>query len=363
MKPKISSSHPFNGYLPTLDGWRAVAIIIVLAAHGIDSAIVQVGSALQWLRPIYYYGGFGVNIFFALSGLLITSRLLQEAEQNGRISLSAFYIRRSFRILPAFVTMLAVTALLTAFDILSVSWKDLVRALFFLTNYSTDPSWYVAHTWSLSLEEHFYLIWPLTLSLLGFKKAAWIGALACLLISFWRVAIIHFQIGAAVGWRTDAQLDAILWGAVAACLVRNRSNFFRQPNRAWLVYALLLIIVGSMIALSFQPRLAHLVRFSQPILLSVLLIATVSCPATSLGKVLELPAVRWVGRLSFSLYLWNQLFLAPASATATTMQWLQIFPLNILAVLACAVVSYYLIERPFITLGRRVVKSAIEGRC
>lgn len=362
MRPALSSAHPFNGYLPTLDGWRCVAILIVLAAHGIDSAIAAVGPALQWLHPIYYQGGFGVNIFFALSGLLITSRLLKEAEQYGRISLRAFYIRRSFRILPAFGAVLGVAALLVALGVLNIPLKDLFRAVFFLTNYSTDPSWYVAHTWSLSLEEHFYLIWPLALCLLGFRKAAWFGALACLLISIWRVSMIHFHIGPAVQWRTDAQLDAILWGAVVACLMRKSPNLLQHWSRPWLVYALVLFVGAGLLGLAWQPHLAHPVRFTQPILLALLLATTVIYPATMLGKILEWPALRWVGQISYSLYLWQQIFITPASVRSKSLGLLQEWPWNIGAVLACAVASYYLIEQPFIALGHRLSKPASEGK-
>ena len=344
---------PFNGYLPTLDGWRAVAIFIVIAAHTVPSMIGYFGPSLAWLAPLEHQGGLGVNIFFALSGLLITSRLLEERDRNGGISLKAFYLRRSFRILPPYLVMVGVVGLLTYFGYLAVPGRDFCKALLFVSNYTKDPPWYLAHTWSLSLEEHFYLLWPFSLCWLAPRRAMVVGAVGCVLISGWRVACIHWRIGSVDYWRTDTQLDAILWGAVCACWVRSQS-FATQGRRylsPLLLSGLIVLILGSVVAVNYQPRLAHGVRFLQPILLSLLLATSVLNPQTWLGTLLDRPVLRWVGRLSFSLYLWQQLFTPPPEMAGS---FVQKFPLNLLAMFACATVSYVLIERPMIALGRRL---------
>jgi peptidoglycan/LPS O-acetylase OafA/YrhL len=359
-------SRRISGYLPTLDGWRAVAILIVVVAHLVDSIIGWLGSGAESLRTFSHYGGVGVNIFFAISGLLITTRLLHGSDERGRFSLRSFYVRRIFRILPPFAVLIGVLSLLLVLRIVAVSGRDIVRAVVLASNYGPEPGWYLAHTWSLSLEEHFYLLWPLFLLWLTPRRAIPFAIVACLCISVWRVADIHFQIvpptAGVVSWRTDTQVDCILWGAVIACILQV------ERTRGWLVplispsltIVLLALFIGSIVALGYWPRLQHLVRFFQPIIIGLVLAGTVLHSSSKLGKILEMPCLRWIGRISYSLYLWQQLFLIPRSEFAQSPRWIQTFPVNIVAAFAFAAVSYYVIERPAIALGHRLVLGRSE---
>jgi peptidoglycan/LPS O-acetylase OafA/YrhL len=195
-------------YLPTLDGWRAVAILAVLCCHA--------GWPTAALAP---YGAMGVSVFFALSGFLITRRLMDER----RIDLKDFYRRRAFRILPPIVVYLAVVAVLgLGLRVIPMDRSQLLASLFFYRNYLTPPvsqGWYTGHFWSLAVEEHFYLVWPVLLSIVGFRRARWVAPALALAVAVWRVVDGRF---AWVGRlnpllrgslaRTDYRLDALLFG-------------------------------------------------------------------------------------------------------------------------------------------------------
>src|SRR5262249_22149765 len=153
-----------SDHLPTVDGWRAVAILLVLAYHS--------SLSLNAHSRLFGYGRMGVDLFFAISGFLITYRLITEYQSSGRIALKNFYIRRVFRILPPAFLYLSVIALLTMFGVLRVRSTGILAAVFFLTNYvnpAISDFSFVAHFWSLSVEEHFYLLWPGALKSVGVR--------------------------------------------------------------------------------------------------------------------------------------------------------------------------------------------------
>jgi len=143
-------------YIPTLDGWRAVAILAVLVCHGLDQ------RQHPFAEPL---GSAGVLLFFSISGFLITRRMLDEESQTGAVSLRKFYLRRAFRILPPALFYLAAITFLGLMGVFPFSAEPILKALFFVRNYAyfdfaMPATWYSAHFWSLSVEEHFYLIWP-----------------------------------------------------------------------------------------------------------------------------------------------------------------------------------------------------------
>ena len=155
------NGHPGAGTessrIPSLDGLRAISIGMVLTAHLAASV-----TALEH-RPLLLYtignGNRGVSVFFVISGFLITSLLLKERELTGKISLRDFYLRRAFRILPPFWVFLACIAVIWKLRIIETSWTNLGVALIFLRDY-IPGDWWTGHSWSLSVEEQFYLLWP-----------------------------------------------------------------------------------------------------------------------------------------------------------------------------------------------------------
>ncbi|MBV8782143.1 MAG: acyltransferase, partial [Phycisphaerae bacterium] len=154
-----SSSSPKR--IESLDGLRALAIVLVLAFHMRESG----AFAHAWINAVAAKGQFGVEIFFVLSGFLITMLLLREEQKHGRIDLKMFYIRRGFRILPPAMTYLLVVAVLAIVGVSTAS-GDLATSALFVRNFFSWGSTDTGHFWTLAIEEQFYLLWPLALVVL-----------------------------------------------------------------------------------------------------------------------------------------------------------------------------------------------------
>lgn len=151
--------------LPGLDGVRAASIAFVLLGH------LSGTRNFPDLSAVWRLSEFGVRIFFVISGYLITSILVSELTTNGRISFSRFYLRRTLRLFPAMYIFVATVALLAAMDFVTLKPLDLTFALAYAMSYHNDRAWTLGHLWSLSIEEQFYLLWPVTLAFLGPKRA------------------------------------------------------------------------------------------------------------------------------------------------------------------------------------------------
>ncbi len=358
-----------RGYLPSLDGWRAIAVLLVVFYHAKDSMLKAYGSAFEGGGGAFISTGWiGVNIFFGISGLLITSRLLEEREVRGQVHLKGFYIRRFCRILPPVIVLLGTLAILNGCGIIPISAFDWWRALLFGSNYGPQPSWHLAHTWSLSIEEHFYLLWPALLVFIGARRSPLVCLALIGLITVWRIADIHYMIVperfGISGWRTDTTVDGLLAGALFACLLENQiaRNLIQRLARPSVTLFLIGLMVFCLYAWEHLLALRHPVRLAFVFIIPLLLLSTIMAPKSLVSVFLEWKPLRWIGRISYSIYLWQQLFMVPNRAITNHLGPLENWPWNLAAVLACATASYYLVERPFMALGHRLAKPASEGR-
>ena len=152
--------------LHSLDGLRAISILLVLVGH-----VAGTVNSPGFLLPLHNLGNFGVKIFFVISGFLITLLLLAEISRYGRIDMRGFYLRRCFRIFPAFYFFIGFVVLANAGGFLDLHANDVLHAATFTMNYHHDRAWALNHSWSLAVEEQFYLLWPLLLLLLGSRRA------------------------------------------------------------------------------------------------------------------------------------------------------------------------------------------------
>ncbi len=338
-----------RGYLPTLDGWRAIAIAAVIISHSQNSLNAS-GLGDARIILIASWGRLGVDLFFAISGFLICYRLLDERRATGRISLGAFYVRRCCRIMPLYFAYLAALGLLALVADLPVDRAEIRACVLFYRNYSTVEGTFTNHFWSLSLEEHFYLLWPFFLLAAGRSCAAWITPALALQIHIWRSMDSRWHLFAmafpdpGLLWRTDARIDAMLWGCFAALSYHGRETI-RFPG--WSQWALIAALPTCIIL--HVPALPLIFALLFPLLI----LSTVTRPDSWLGRFLELRPLRWVGRLSFSLYVWQTLFLQGQAGTIPPwLRHLQQWPTNLAMIFLCSVVSHELIERPMIRLGR-----------
>ncbi|WP_213807173.1 acyltransferase [Granulicella sp. dw_53] len=349
-----------TGYLPTLDGWRALAILGVIFTH--ESLHTFGPFNTRWL---YEYGDRGVDTFFAISGILICSRLLEEESQNGSISLRGFYIRRFFRILPAAFLYLFTVVILGLLGYLVVHRTEIFAAIFFYRNYTRllgraalpNVAVFTGHFWSLAVEEHFYFILP---ALLVFtKKRFRVPALLFLtaLVLANRAYQLRTRPWLTIRWHTDIRLDALLIPAIIAILVygvRDKKPLLRAAK--W--WPLVLLVVISLIPV--KPSNWQIAAMS--VLLPIMIMGSILHPHNILGKILEHPVLRYIGRVSYSLYLWQQLFVISHFFTTKPLGILQQWPLNLGFSFLCALASFYLVEKPMMRLGHKLAPPATPGR-
>lgn len=310
--------------IPTLDGWRGVAILCVMVAH------FQAGF-LPGHRPFHDWqwliiGGHGVDIFFVLSGYLITSRLFEEE----RIDLKRFYMRRFFRLMPTSWTYLAFLAALgLVLRAKLITAAEVISCLLFYRNYqmvhAPGQGGLTGHFWTLSIEEQFYLVWPAILGLVG-RRARWLAVCGILFFGF-------------SSWTWC--YSALFVGCGLAFVVRETAfRAWIQKTHRWLFPLCLLGLVW------------HVTRYHNgllPISESVLIALSLACtslnPESLPSRFLESGILKTLGIYSYSFYVWQEFFLV----THTGLIGLMLLPF-------VAITSWKFIEQPGIRLGRRFQK-------
>ena len=342
--------------IAALDGLRAISIVLVILGHlvGTRNMPLPADSLLG------EFAEFGVRVFFVISGFLITTLIFAEQERSGTISLRQFYIRRTYRIFPAFYAYLAVAALLAALGLVQLLEGDLLAAASYTMNFHRPRAWHVGHLWSLSVEEQFYLLWPAIVLVARQRRALIVAALALVAapvirVGVWVVMPDHrLGIGETFPTVFDALAAGCLLAGLRGWLAANAT--YAALSRSPLFVLVPLAAVGAVLVprVSFQLALGATIQ-NIGIALTVDWAVRRSTPgARFIGKILDASPLVWLGRLSYSLYLWQQPFL-----NRTGTHWVQSFPFNILAALGMAMVSYYLVEQPFLSLRERRAKAKV----
>ncbi|MFY0407333.1 acyltransferase family protein [Solicola sp. PLA-1-18] len=340
--------------LRSLDGLRGVAILLVIVAHAASAALDPDDTGLVGAvgRPV---GQLGVTVFFVLSGFLITGILVREHDRTGTVSLRAFYLRRTLRIWPAFYVFLAVVGVLALVGAVAVSGTSLLAAATFTYNYvSSADSWWVGHTWSLAVEEQYYLLWPLALLFLSRRRAAWLAAAVVLASPLLRTAtwlLVPHSAEGQVPFYFHTRADALALGSLVALAP---STFPSAWTRVVAVLRRPVVTVAALAAL-----LAHVVAsvvLAVPYEMAAGYSLTAVCAATVLvaagpggspavQRALAIRPLVLAGLVSFSWYLWQQLFLTDLNTT-----WTGTPGLDVACSLLVAVLSYRLVEQPFLRL-------------
>jgi peptidoglycan/LPS O-acetylase OafA/YrhL len=326
------ASH-LSKYIPEIDGLRAVAILIVVLSHFTGGHLIP--------------GGLGVTLFFFISGYLITNILAAELETTGTIAIGAFYVRRFRRLAPALLAMIAVVSIWYQVSRGAVVPQQITAAVLYYMNYYTlaggDLSMPLGVLWSLAVEEHYYLIFPLLL-LLGWRnkyRMFFILAAACVAVLCWRtVLVLGFH---ASEYRTfmatDTRIDSILFGALLAILpfttMKSLASYVDRPvvlvSATGLLLASLLIrsdafretLRYTLQGIAFIP-IFYAIRFSTRLVF--------------VKRALSFPPSVWLGKISYSLYLWHfpvLFFLGERSVI-----------LAAIMSVALAAASFYFVESP-----------------
>lgn len=310
--------------------------------------------------PFWLYlawGALGVQVFFIISGFLITYLLLKELQASGTVSLKRFYFRRALRIFPPFYAYLAVGLALTSAGVFAGNSKAFLVAATYTSNYLGGGSELLEHTWSLSLEEQFYLLWPAALLLLGTRRSSKLAVWVILLSPVSRIvtyyAMPHHR--ALLNGMLHTGLDSIMFGCLLALLWRNpQFNQFVQPflrGPVTVFAGLFTLVLGPIIGSYFRGSYTLVIGFTlNAICLSQILIYVVRVPDSPLGRLLNTRVLRHLGVISYGLYLWQHMFTRPNSV--------RLVPWNLLAILVCAELSHWLIERPSFWLRDRLEEAA-----
>jgi peptidoglycan/LPS O-acetylase OafA/YrhL len=346
--------------IPSLDGLRAISIAMVLLSHAAFS------TPFLEKHPLLVYtifnGNRGVSVFFVISGFLITSLLLKEDERTGRISLKNFYIRRVFRILPPFWVFLVVVVVLWKAGALETSWKHLGVAFVFLRDY-IGGDWWTGHSWSLSVEEQFYLLWPAALVLLGRRKSLWTALAIIVAAPAIRVlshVMITGKLGSIENYMFHMRVDSLMFGCALAMVYK--SPKFAGITQRTLKWQGMLVALGFFLFVSgylnqrFQAYYMYTVGYTlESVSISYMLLYFVTKPESLGGRILNTKLLVHVGLISYSLYLWQELFLT--NLVKTSNHWstmlLGKFPFSLVAAFLAAELSWQLIEKPALKIRRR----------
>lgn len=357
MLNRPDSIFSLRGRLPCLDGWRALAITLVIGAHSRESEGFP--DSFQPLFQKIFDGNLGVRIFFVISGFLITLLMIRENEA-APFSLKNFWYRRVLRILPVYVTYLFVLFLLQTFTNFEMSAREWLGALTFTANYTDGEGFLALHLWSLSVEEQFYIIWPLIFYLYGRRTRE---------LAFLAASMIATSIGARLAWQFYpdvvlfkftsllTNLDSLAVGCTFAYLAYWKGDQFVRWNRSQrlIVFGVLAVIVPRLILSldAYKWMVEPVMPFLQAVGFGTLMVISISQAKDVLFKWLQWQPIEWIGVLSYSLYIWQQIFCARSEVFGIHHDWWLRFPTWILCSLVTAMFSFYVIEKPFMNLKKR----------
>ena len=339
-----------RGQLPALDGLRAIAAYLVVLFH----------FGLPWVP-----GGLGVLAFFVLSGFLITWLLLKEAERHGDVSLRLFYIRRALRIFPAFYVYAGV--LLVALHTFGkrIVWGQAMASLLYVNNYyqaiAGDPSTGLSHTWSLGIEEQFYLLWPIAFVALHHRRPLLarflVIGIACVWIHRWMLVMAGVHQGY-IYEAFDTRADHLMIGCLLAVALRERwgSPLWRQLSAHATLPALTLAALAASATLGYRiDGYRDAVGFVvDPLLVAALIVQLIALSESDAWSWINWPAVRYLGRISYSVYLYQQIVPTFVEAALRGRPFALQLSAHVIGVTLVASVSYWIIERPFLAIKDRI---------
>ncbi len=358
-RPSVATRALKFDYRPELDGLRGISILLVYIHH--------------LYRPLMPGGSFGVDVFFVLSGFLITSLLVQEWNGKGSISLKDFYIRRVLRLMPALITLILIIggfALIFLDKTRAIAtFQGIGIALSYASNWFFAFGYFSAHnplgiTWSLAIEEQFYLTWPLSLSLvlrykLGRRWVLYLLALAIVIIPLHRkMLVMHGANVLRLYYASDTRADTLLIGCLVGLLA---SWNLLPPNRRLEICikslaAVAAVFLGYMVSTA-SPKVAMLYLYGGYTLVALsmglILVVLVAWPPKVALSVLRFTPLVWIGRISYGLYLWHwpvRLFVYPKNGLPASFGQLLIV---VVLSLSLTTLSYYFVEKPFLRWKKR----------
>jgi len=345
--------------IPSLDGLRAFSIIVVALSH----------AGLGYIVP----GDFGVTVFFFLSGFLITTLLLGEIETKGSINLRAFYLRRLLRLSPPLIVTLLIVYTLFAMDLVTgeFSFAGLLSQVFYFQNYymifqnspAKIPDGFNV-LWSLAVEEHFYLIYPVFLGGVIFSgkiRGLYLMSAVLFAVLLWRIFLVHaFQIpGSHIYVATDTRIDSILWGCLLALLINHNlaARFF--PNATLGIYLWFAASLAVLMLTNFwwNETFRSTIQYTlQGMALMPVFYYAVTKPNFWLFKPLNFGVVKKVGLYSYSIYLIHDVIINGLKERGVPEENIAlIFSISFLLSFLYAAMIFRFVEMPIAKYRRKIV--------
>lgn len=341
---------------------RAVAIFLVIALHISQHYEALIKGSQFWSaligRDKAMWTGDGVGIFFVLSGFLITSLLLREFDSSGQIAIGLFYTRRAFRILPPLVVYLAFVFCFCLLRHIPFVSENFTSAMFFYRDYYfVKDLWLTQHTWSLSVEEQFYLLWPVALLLLllrynGTRAAAWSALALITLTPLMRIGLSKVVPGLAHEeyYTFHSRIDALMSGCfVALCVGKPKFEaVYRVIAKFWWILPLEFWTVSHILGLNYRKSVGLTI---DSLVMAFFILWVTRNEDHWLGRFLNSRLMVQAGVLSYSAYLWQTFFLHAGNDT-----WAGKFPFSVLYIWIVAWASYKLIEQPSLRLRDLIMR-------
>jgi peptidoglycan/LPS O-acetylase OafA/YrhL len=364
-------------YLPFLDGLRALSVILVVGVHGAGPWTGKLAVKL--------HGWMGVNIFFVLSGFLVTWLLASEAQVRGSVNLKLFFTRRVLRLCPAYYTYLAVVLVFFG----QAALHNVAIAGAYLLNYGVIFGWCdtgpapLGHMWSLAVEEQFYIVWAIAFACIDRRKLPIFVGGTILVAQGWKALLWSYAENtwmradlpkgalpnAHLEFGIDTRIDCLLIGCLLGLLWSDEQ--FRKRAESILANTWSPFVCASALTVALAAQSWHHLRqplyywtIQSPVsdlVIAVFILSLLANPRSFLARLLSTSLLTWIGRLSYSIYLWHVLGIEIVSSLYRKAQD-QAAPLKVgilgegvtlLVILALASLSYYVVERPFLILKRR----------
>ncbi len=334
-----------------LDFLRAFAILLVYFLHYTTMSKTDI----SWFPEVIRFGWVGVDLFFVLSGFLITNILIQEQEIKGSISYKNFFIKRVFRIFPAYYFYFALMILFISFTkIFMFSSQDIFAGIFYLSNYLSDLNpWPLGHFWSLAVEEQFYLFWPLLFLLFHKKLGDKLPLLIITLSPLIRILTYFLfpELRSRVSIMTHTRFDSLLFGCYLA--YQYKKNNFKAFNQFILKFKLHffagihILFFSRLLQIQFKGKYIMTFGYSLDALMMCLILIYVIENKNAFTEFLNTSFLVHIGTLSYSLYLWHMPFAWSGFGN-------DFLFLRILGIYACALTSFLIIETPFMNWRQKV---------
>ena len=351
-----------NSYFNALDGLRAISILLVVISHA--------GMGLEKI----FAGTLGVLIFFCISGFLITNQIIKEIKATGKLAIGKFYLRRLLRLQPTLLFYLIIFVPILLYWGVNISLIHIMSAILYLVNYYHIFIGYPQYNpmpimWSLAVEEHYYLIFPFVMLAFknNLKKSLPYLIVAVVVALFWRI-IISSNCGDYPSCQlriqaTDTIFDCIIYGAIIAIILHYYNDWAQKfiiGNQPFLLAIFAIILSLSIRGDEFKETIRYsLESISVAIIIANLVTQNEQSERSNLiefcSKILSLPAIRFIGKISYALYLFHFGCLITIEKLHNTshLQGLSDFILYISTSFFMAILAYFLIEKPMLKIRSR----------